>query len=458
MHPVLLHELVRAKRFSPGRLYTGGFAGHYSDLRRQDSMRTVVGGDVPVLLPGDPIGEIRRRPGSFDWSQPTSAARPVWARFPRGGIRNRIRNNTMQGAAAGQPGTLPTYWPTGPGGLTREIVGRGVIDGIHYIDFRWYGTTTGSQCFMAFETGSQIPAESGQAWTASAFVAVIGGSTENINNIRLKIPEFTDAGSYITEGSLAINPDENLQRYTYTRTLSGGSSTKRSRCEVFFTFNAGVEIDITLRIGLPQFELGSSETAVQKTAFEWDITEPGQPSIYLPYYSGSQWMDSGVTSFGNASLFADAGQEWTTISLFRTLSDTAEAMLSRQSTADATGTFSVYKGSLGGGLGRLNVRCRGANTGITAPGNVGDGRLHLAICRWNSAAGDVWVDGASPVSLNVGTSAEETGQNIISGGRANGASLLYDGHLANFLIDRALTNSEIDQVRAWAANTYGVQM
>lgn len=62
------------------------------------------------------------------------------------------------------------------------------------------------------------------------------------------------------------------------------------------------------------------------------------------------------------------------------------------------------------------------------------------------------------MSLNVGTSAEETGQNIISGGRANGASLLYDGHLANFLIDRALTNSEIDQVRAWAANTYGVQM
>ena len=56
---------------------------------------------------------------------------------------NQIRNNSMQGAVAGTPGTLPTNWGVSvAGGLTRTVVGTGTENGIEYIDVRVQGTTT----------------------------------------------------------------------------------------------------------------------------------------------------------------------------------------------------------------------------------------------------------------------------------------------------------------------------
>jgi hypothetical protein len=50
---------------------------------------------------------------------------------------NSIRNNSMQGAVAGTPGTLPTNWSESrAAGLTQTVVGTGTQNGIDYIDIR----------------------------------------------------------------------------------------------------------------------------------------------------------------------------------------------------------------------------------------------------------------------------------------------------------------------------------
>ena len=90
---------------------------------------------------------------------------------------NSIRNNSMQGAVAGSPGTLPTNWGVPSlAGLTETVVAVGAVNGIDYIDLRYQGTTTGTILFRYFESTLQIAASVGQTFTYSSFLAMAGVS------------------------------------------------------------------------------------------------------------------------------------------------------------------------------------------------------------------------------------------------------------------------------------------
>jgi hypothetical protein len=185
---------------------------------------------------------------------------------------NSIRNNTMVGAVAGTPGTIPTNWDiaiTGSG-ITREIVGVGIEDGITYIDIRYFGTGSGSVIpQIRPETTTQIVAAVGQAWTASYYLKVAAGSTAGafsfsqiwqerdavgvvLNTVTVTIPEPTTAAL-------------GTQRNVLTRTLTN-AGTARLTNRLQFSFTNGVAIDITLRIGLPQLEQGAFATSVIPTS------------------------------------------------------------------------------------------------------------------------------------------------------------------------------------------------
>lgn len=175
---------------------------------------------------------------------------------------NYIRNNTMVGAAAGTPGTLPTNWASNiAGGITRQIVGTGTSSGIDYIDIRVFGTGVGTCTFRA-EAFVLAPATIGQTWTYSQYVSVVGGSSANISNYSVGISEHDGGGIQVGVGSTVIIPTSSLSRLSHTMLLSQPTTASVAS---FIIFSVSGAIDVTLRIGLPQLEQKASATSLIKT-------------------------------------------------------------------------------------------------------------------------------------------------------------------------------------------------
>jgi hypothetical protein len=173
----------------------------------------------------------------------------------------------MQGTVAGTPGTAPTNWSvSGSGnGLTREIVGVGVEKGITYIDLRYFGTATANSFVtVVFESATQIAALSGQSWTSSVYLKISNGSTTGVNSFNHWLVGANSVGGPVETSTVAITPTTEFSRVTLSRTLTG-ASTAFVYSYLDFLYSNGAAIDITLRIGLPQLELGATATSVIPT-------------------------------------------------------------------------------------------------------------------------------------------------------------------------------------------------
>jgi hypothetical protein len=203
----------------------------------------------------------------FDYDPVTLAPRGLLIEEQR---VNSIRNSIGVGAVAGTPGTAPTNWAVaGSGvGFTREIVGTGMENGVSYIDVRFFGTPTANfGVAIAFEGANTIAATSGQTWTNSAYVKLQAGSfvgTQTTLSIlgtdgAAGIESFGSANITSTPSNLAAS------RLSLTATLANALTTfVQPRVRIAVT--NGVPFDITLRIGLPQMELGAFATSVIPTA------------------------------------------------------------------------------------------------------------------------------------------------------------------------------------------------
>lgn len=203
----------------------------------------------------------------FDYNPSTLSALGLLIEEAR---TNSIRNNTMQGAVAGTPGTLPTNWSAPSlAGLTSEIVGTGTEDGITYIDIKLSGTTTSAgPLIIGFESVTQIAALSGQTWTGSFYARLVGGTFNNVTPT-IKIAEYSAAGTELTNSSPTMSPAPSsaglrTQRYSVVRPLNNASTASVSLMFRGGT-SSGVAVDFTIRIGLPQLELGAFATSVIPT-------------------------------------------------------------------------------------------------------------------------------------------------------------------------------------------------
>jgi hypothetical protein len=188
----------------------------------------------------------------LDYDPATLAARGLLIEEQR---TNSIRNNTMQGAVAGTPGTAPTNWSvSSAGGLSREVVGSGTINGINYIDIRIFGTTTNANLALNLysETATQIAALNGQTWTNSLWAQIVGGSITGISQIYLTIVEINAGGSDLAYLS---GTDFKSTIGTFSRRIYTAATTNASTAFIrpgfwVSTTGIGAVIDITLRIGL----------------------------------------------------------------------------------------------------------------------------------------------------------------------------------------------------------------
>jgi len=189
---------------------------------------------------------------------------------------NHIRNNTMVGAVAGTPGTAPSNWsfPASQSGLAVNVVGTGVENGINYVDFRFFGTTT-SALFgnVSFESFTSVAATQSSLWTHSAYLKLAGGSTANINTVRLVMDNYNSLGTALTQYAVSLplsisTASLESQRFSVSTLAStfSNAATAFVRPYIQVEANSGVAIDITLRIGMPQLEQGSVATSVIPTS------------------------------------------------------------------------------------------------------------------------------------------------------------------------------------------------
>jgi hypothetical protein len=179
---------------------------------------------------------------------------------------NSIRNNTMVGAVAGTPGTLPTNWSVaGAAGLTTNVIGTGTSNGVIYVDLQVTGTSSATSYILAFDTTTQIAASVGQNWAWSSWIAFVGGSLSNVTTVSADFRESNSGGTQLAAGTVALSTlTSSLVRQSATRTLSE-ATTAFIQPRLRLTITNGAAINITLRIGLPQLELGAFATSVIPT-------------------------------------------------------------------------------------------------------------------------------------------------------------------------------------------------
>lgn len=183
---------------------------------------------------------------------------------------NSIRNNTMVGAAAGTPGTAPTNWNFGTlHGLTLQTLPVGTVNGITYIDVHYSGTTNAASFTnIDLEANTAVAATPAQVWTHSVYVALVAGSFANVNAFTLNGAAKDSGGIYISEIATATPILAGMTSTLVRKTLSGTAPALTAFVGPYmqFTYGNGVAIDFTIRIGLPQLELGAFATSVIPTS------------------------------------------------------------------------------------------------------------------------------------------------------------------------------------------------
>ena len=179
---------------------------------------------------------------------------------------NLVRNNTAQGAVAGTPGTLPTnsYVYTVPSGITPQVISVGTENGITYFDVRFYGVSSqNGELSWVPQTGTNTPITGGQVVSASTYLKVVSGTFANITNLSVRILDYNGA-SYLAESSTTVSASSlqssTLTRYSHTRTTNG--SANGVVFSITLNKTSAGPVDITLRIGMPQIEVGSFPTSV----------------------------------------------------------------------------------------------------------------------------------------------------------------------------------------------------
>lgn len=179
---------------------------------------------------------------------------------------NSISNNSMQGAAAGSPGTLPTFWSIPQAnGLTTNVIAIGTQNGIDYIDLQITGNTTGVFYVICFtpQGTSGTAANPNDVWSESFFASLVGGDLTNVTSINVDVRWYTAAGAGNGTNDTVFSPTPTLTRYQGSGTAPASTAFTAPGLSVFF--NNGVAINFTIRIGWPQLELGSFVTSPIRT-------------------------------------------------------------------------------------------------------------------------------------------------------------------------------------------------
>lgn len=369
----------------------------------------------------------------FDYNPSTLAAQGLLIEEQR---TNGIRNNTMVGAVAGTPGTLPTNWSTFTAltGLTRRIVDIGTESGITYIDIKLSGTPSAAGDYGIYlETATEITAATGQTWAQSAFLRTSAGSQTGISSITFRVDENTSGGVFVSnKTSSALTVTSTLIRVNAAYTLTGGATVARIMPWVRLTLS-GEAIDITLRIGLPQLEQGAFSTSVipTTTAAVTRSADVASVNTLSPWYNATE-----------GTMYAEWSVPYATTNVYRRVfglnqGSQASNAIDFQTEGTGTGKWAYAIGTTAAGdQAFLLSAAKSANTTIKAAGAYAT----------NDAA--VSFDGAT--ALTDATVTLPGAATILTlGNGAPGAITILSGYLRRITYyPRRLTNAELQAITA----------
>ena len=199
----------------------------------------------------------------FDHNPTTGESLGLLVEEPR---TNSVTNNTMVGAVAGTPGTLPTNWSRFfSGSAAAAVAAVGTEDGINYVDIRFSGSNNGDATSFVIDGTLGHSSTNGQTWTASAYLKLVAGSFTNAPLLLVNyeadsgaIPLAASTVSVTTVTSASLRS----QRLSVTRTNNNASTALQ---QVVLVLTATGAYDFTIRIGLPQLEQGAFATSVIPT-------------------------------------------------------------------------------------------------------------------------------------------------------------------------------------------------
>ena len=366
----------------------------------------------------------------LDYNPSTLAAQGLLIEEAR---TNSIRNNTMQGAVAGTPGTAPTNWtrsasPTS--GISSEIVGTSTETGISYIDIRFTGTATATFSFNTnFETTTQVAASPSQTWAVSTYVKLTAGVL-NGANISFTVGEYSSVPAFLRNNFSSVTTPTSAglatQRASYSFTT--GASTASIQPQISANFTNGLTYDFTLRIGLPQLELGAFATSVIPTTTtaltrSADVASVNTLSPWFNSAAGTLYTEFLVPQIGRSGrLFAvDDG------SITNMIDGTIGA-------ANAVAIESVAAGVYGGFAGTANT--------ITA------NTTQKSAFTFSTSASETACLNAGTVGTNNITLPSASLTRLLLGQQGNSASTLC-GYLRRLTFyPRQLSNAELQSITA----------
>lgn len=177
-------------------------------------------------------------------------------------------NATVVGSyTASSFGVWPNFWAqfARNSGVPYQIIGTGTSNGISYVDVRYYGVpnaATGaySVICMNWDSSIAVSVTAGTQYTSGFYCSIVGGSTAGVSLIG--IDTRWDVGEVSTTNIIS-SLTSTLTRFSATATAPSGASKVYPSFALIYTDN--VAVDITIRFGLPQFELGTAATSVITT-------------------------------------------------------------------------------------------------------------------------------------------------------------------------------------------------
>lgn len=227
---------------------------------------------------------------------------------------NSIRNNSMQGAVVGTPGTLPANWGSvlGPAGALAAITGITTVNGIDFIQQTVSGTPSAATNVQTSDAVTTVAATPGQVWSFSSFYQLLSGSlTAGITSCDLVLREYDSASAFLRQTSVSLQglvAGGSVQRFSSTVTL--GVSTAFINTGVRIAYTGGIAVAYNLGQGWPQLELGASVTspirtttaAVTRATDAITVQRTGIGRVVFTFDDNSQQTVSGINTAAQYTL------------------------------------------------------------------------------------------------------------------------------------------------------------